>query len=206
MTKQQLADTVIVFDFETTGLSPAQGDRAIEIGAVLIENGQIQDRFQALMNPGFAVSPFIADYTGINNQMLSTAEPCGDVMARFADFIAGHNLVAHNASFDWRFLEYELAAIGRVPSNAISCSMLISRRLLQHAPSHSLGSLVSYLNLPNDGVFHRALYDAEMTASLWLALLDELAQQFQVTEVDFALMQKIAKTPKAKLTKLLLNT
>ncbi len=64
------ANTVIVLDFETTGLSPDYGDRAIEIGAVRIENGEVVDRFQALMNPGRRINRFIEDYTGITNGML----------------------------------------------------------------------------------------------------------------------------------------
>ena len=67
------ADSVIVLDFETTGLSPNMGDRAIEIGAVKLVNGEVVDTFQQLMNPGFRVSGFIESYTGISNRMLSTA-------------------------------------------------------------------------------------------------------------------------------------
>ncbi|MDQ7049380.1 MAG: 3'-5' exonuclease [Enterobacterales bacterium] len=92
------ADRVIVLDFETTGLSPDYGDRAIEIGAVRIEAGKVVDRFQALMNPGCLISGFIENYTGINNQMLEKALPCREVMTQFADFIEDYNLVAHNAS------------------------------------------------------------------------------------------------------------
>ena len=64
---------VIVLDFETTGLSPNHADRAIEIGAVLIENNEIIDSFQNLMNPGSRISSFIESYTGISNRMVSTA-------------------------------------------------------------------------------------------------------------------------------------
>ena len=88
------ADTVVVLDFETTGLSPRQGDRAIEIGAVLIEQGKVTDRFQQLMNPGFRINSFIEGFTGITNGMLREAPPCDEVMAQFADFIDDHNLVA----------------------------------------------------------------------------------------------------------------
>ncbi len=64
------ADTVIVLDFETTGLSPDYGDRAIEIGAVKLVNGELVDRFQQLMNPHKRISAFIENYTGITNKML----------------------------------------------------------------------------------------------------------------------------------------
>ena len=64
------ADTVVVLDFETTGLSPDYGDRAIEIGAVKLVDGVLVDRFQQLMNPGQRISSFIENYTGITNSML----------------------------------------------------------------------------------------------------------------------------------------
>jgi DNA polymerase-3 subunit epsilon len=197
------ANSVIVLDFETTGLSPNQGDRAIEIGAVKLENGKIVDRFQRLMNPGFRVSGFIENYTGITNTMLTTADDCATVMNEFADFIQGSNLVAHNASFDKRFLDAELELIDRDYDGEFACSLLISRRLTQEAPSHKLGDLVRYHDIENDGVFHRALADAEVTASLWLVHLACLEQQFSVTNPDFALMSKISKTPKAKVSMLL---
>lgn len=197
MTISQAANTVIVLDFETTGLSPNMGDRAIEIGAVKIDNGMVVERFQQLMNPGFRVSSFIEGYTGITNQMLQTAPPCDEVMDQFADFIAGHNMVAHNASFDQRFLDAELATIGRDYQGQFACSMLIARRLYQQAPNHKLGTLVEYKNIDNDGVFHRALADSEMTAKLWLLMLEDLQSDYQLTQPDFTVMQKLSRTAKA---------
>ena len=168
------AHTVIVLDFETTGLSPNMGDRAIEIGAVLIEQGMITDRFQRLMNPGRRIDGFIEGYTGITNAMLAKAAPCAEVMDEFADFVGDYDLVAHNASFDRRFLDAELQAIARRYSGTFACSMLAARRLYPAAPNHKLGTLVKYKALPNDGTFHRALADAEMTAYLWLAMLEDI--------------------------------
>jgi len=190
------ADTLIILDFETTGLSPDMGDRAIEIGAVKIENGEITERFQELMYPGRRVSGFIANYTGITNSMLEDAAPCEEVMNRFADFIQGYNLVAHNASFDKRFLDAELALIGREYDGEFSCSLLVARRIFQDAPSHKLGELIKYTNIPSGGGFHRALFDSEMTTKLWLVMLDEIKSRCNLTSVPFTLVQKIAKTPK----------
>ncbi|USD67890.1 3'-5' exonuclease [Vibrio sp. SCSIO 43136] len=197
------ADSVIVLDFETTGLSPNQGDRAIEIGAVKLVNGEVVDTFQRLMNPGFRVSSFIEGYTGITNATLTTADSCEAVMNEFADFIQGSNLVAHNASFDQRFLDAELERIGRGYDGEFACSLLISRRITQEASSHKLGDLVRYHNIPNDGVFHRALADAQVTASLWLIQIEQLKQRFAIQHPDFALMKKITKTPKASVTNML---
>ena len=190
------ADTLIILDFETTGLSPDMGDRAIEIGAVKIEDGEITGRFQELMYPGRRVSSFIADYTGITNDMLVDAAPCEEVMHRFADFIQGYNLVAHNASFDKRFLDAELTRIGRGYEGEFSCSLLVARRIFQDAPSHKLGELIKYANIPSDGGFHRALFDSEMTTKLWLVMLDEIKSRYSLATIPFQLVQKLAKTPK----------
>jgi DNA polymerase-3 subunit epsilon len=197
------ADTVVVLDFETTGLSPTMGDRAIEIGAVRIENGEITGRFQELMNPGQRISGFIEDYTGITNSMLKHAPSCEEVMSQFADFISGYNLVAHNASFDKRFLDAELSNISRTYSGQFACSMLVARRIYPHAPDHKLGTLVRYANIPSDGAFHRALYDSEMAAKLWQAMLRTIEKQYVLPEIPFKLLQKIAKTPKNSVRALL---
>jgi DNA polymerase-3 subunit epsilon len=119
------ADSLVVLDFETTGLSPDMGDRAIEIGAVRLEKGRVVERFQALMNPGKRVSSFIENYTGITNRMLSHAARCDEVMEQFADFMGNHNLVAHNASFDKRFLDAELGRIYKSYNGDFACSLLV---------------------------------------------------------------------------------
>lgn len=190
------ANTVVVLDFETTGLSPNMGDRAIEIGAVRIEQGVVVDRFQELMNPGRRISGFIEDYTGITNSMLKEAAPCEDVMGRFTDFVGDCNLVAHNASFDKRFLDAELARISRRYGGDFSCSLLAARRIFQDAPNHKLGTLVRYANIDSDGTFHRALYDSEMTVKVWMAMLDSISERYGWNEVPFSAIQKLNKTPK----------
>lgn len=197
------ANTVVVLDFETTGLSPDMGERAIEIGAVRIENGIVTGRFQELMNPGRRVSYFIEDYTGISNEMLKDAPPCEEVMSQFADFVDGYNLVAHNASFDKRFLDAELGRISRSYTGQFACSMLVARRIYPNAPDHKLGTLVRYANIPSEGVFHRALYDSEMTAKLWLAMLDNMSGLYDLSDIPFRLLQQVAKTPKNSVAKLL---
>lgn len=201
----KLANSLVVLDFETTGLSPDNGDRAIEIGAVRIVDGVITEQFQALMNPGKHITPFIEDYTGITNEMLAAAKPCSEVMNDFCDFIGEDNLLAHNASFDQKFLEHELGLINRQYSGEFTCSLLSARRLFLEAPSHSLGNLVNYLNLAGDGSFHRALFDAQMTAKLWLSILDKVHDQFHIKNIPFSLMQQISCTPKKQVNNLLQN-
>ncbi len=189
---------VIVLDFETTGLSPTHGDRAIEIGAVRIENNTIVDSFQGLMNPGFRISSFIESYTGISNSMVALAPPCEVIMEQFAEFIGDWPLVAHNASFDTRFLDSEFQFIGRSRCNPVACSMLTARRVYPHADNHKLGTLVSYCDIDTDGTFHRALADAEMTGHLWISMITHIEDTFGIREVPFELMQKLARVSKVK--------
>ncbi|MGK0382596.1 MAG: DNA polymerase-3 subunit epsilon, partial [Flavobacteriales bacterium] len=170
---------------------------------VRLEKGQVVERFQALMDPGKPVSAFIEDYTGITNRMLNKAAPCDEVMHEFADFMGDSNLVAHNASFDKRFLDAELGRIARSYNGHFACSLLVSRRLYQDAPSHKLGSLITYKNIPSEGGFHRALFDSEMTAKLWMTMLDDISLIITAEDVPFRLIQRLEKTPKYAVNKFL---
>ena len=189
---------VIVLDFETTGLSPQHGDRAIEIGAVLIENNVVIDRFQSLMNPGFRISSFIESYTGINNAMVAAAPPCEAVMEQFTEFMGALPLVAHNASFDKKFLDSELGFIGKSRNNSMACSMLAARRVYPNSPNHQLATLVRHCGIYTDGTFHRALADAEMTGQLWISMIEKIKDRFGIHPVPFDLMQKLSKITRAK--------
>lgn len=198
-------ETIIVFDFETSGISPDSGDRAIEIGAVKLKAGKIVDRFQSLMNPGIRVDSFIENYTGITNQMVQDAPIAAEVMSEFAEFTGNTPMVAHNASFDRRFLKAELERIGQQCKQDFGCSMLTARRVYPDAPNHKLETLVRYKSLQTDGTFHRALADAEMTAYLWLAMAEDLCSHYGFDAVSFALMRDLAKVPKAQATSYLLR-
>ncbi|MBT0961882.1 3'-5' exonuclease [Denitromonas iodatirespirans] len=189
-------EVVAVIDFETTGLSPAQGDRATEVAAVIVADGQVVDRYQSLMNAGVSIPPFIEALTGISNAMVRSAPPAAQVMREIANFVGDYPLVAHNASFDSKFWDAELARTTRTRRQDFVCSLLLSRRLLPQAPSHKLGALVEYANLPVAGRYHRALADAEMAASLLLRLTDELRERHQLPHVSVELLRKLQRVPK----------
>lgn len=197
--------TVVVIDFETTGLSPNLGDRTIEVGAVLVKDNQIVDRFQSLMNPEMKVSGFIENFTGISNKMLSTAPSIKEVMEKLKVFVGDHQIVAHNASFDLRFLDAEFKRIKLDRKNEFTCSMLCSRRLYPEAPNCKLETLVRYKKLKTDGVHHRALADAEMTAHLWIRLIDDIKLSYGLKTVPFKLMQKLSKIPKHKVHEVMIS-
>ncbi len=198
-------ETIILLDFETSGLSPDYGDRAIEIGAVKLREGQVIDRFQSLMNSGVRINSFIENYTGITNQMVQDAPKTAEVMQEFAGFIGTTPLVAHNASFDRRFLDAEFKRVDRQRKQDFGCSMLTARRIYPDAPNHKLETLVRYKNLLTVGTFHRALADAEMTAHLWVAMTEDLRSDYGFDVVSFALMRDLAKVPKTQVGTFLLN-
>ena len=196
-------EVVAVIDFETTGLSPAQGDRATEIAAVILQDGKVVDRYQSLMNAGVRIPSFIEELTGISNAMIRQAPPVADVMREVSEFVGDYPLVAHNASFDCKFWDAEVKRINLSRRQEFTCSLLLSRRLLPLAPSHKLGALLKFANLPVAGRAHRALADAEMAASLLVHLENELRSRYGVGEVSHELLRKIQGVPKAKLEQVL---
>lgn len=196
-------DVVAVIDFETTGLSPSQGDRATEIAAVILENGKVVDRYQSLMNAGMRIPSFIEQLTGISNAMIREAPPAGDVMREVSDFVGEIPLVAHNASFDCKFWDAELGRINLQRRQEFACSLLLARRLMPLAPSHKLGALIEFASLPVAGRAHRALADAEMAASLLAHLADELRSKHGIQQVTHEFLRKIQGVPKAKIEQLL---
>ncbi|MBM9535840.1 3'-5' exonuclease [Desulfobulbus alkaliphilus] len=192
------SSTVIVLDFETSGHSPGLGDRPIEVGAVRLEGNRIMDHFQELMNPGFPIGWFIESLTGISNQQIAQAPPCEEVMTRFADWIGDTPLIAHNAAFDRRFLDAELALIGRSRDNPMACTVLMARRILPEAPNHKLATLVHYCGIPTSGIFHRALADAEMTGRLWMTMTELLRERYKLDAIPFALMQHLSRISRTR--------
>lgn len=198
-----LADSIAVLDFETTGMSPAQQARATEIGVVIVEDGQIVARYQSLMNSGAWVPPFIEQLTGISNAMLRTAPPAAQVMQEVAAFVGDRPLLAHNASFDQKFWDAELALIRRQRVQPFACSLLLSRRLLPMAPSHKLGNLNRWAGLPDTGQAHRALADAEMAANLTCFMAALLRERHGIADISHELLCNLQRVPAAKMSQAL---
>ena len=190
------AEPIIVLDFETTGLYPANGDKVIEIGAVLLRDQVIVGRFQSLVNPGFLVTREIETITGITNAMLDEAPPAPEVMGQFLKFISAHPLIAHNASFDRSFLEAELEHIGKKRPLNFGCTLQVARRLYPDVINYKLETLVRYKEIPVNSQFHRALADAEMAAQLLVKIIDDLKSQFDFEHIPFDLIKKIGKMNK----------
>ncbi|MES2361432.1 MAG: 3'-5' exonuclease [Pseudomonadota bacterium] len=194
---------IAVIDFETTGLSPNMGDRATEVAIVLVEDGQVVDRFQSLMNAGQRIPAFIEALTGISNAMLATAPPAEKVMSDASRFVGNVPMVAHNASFDRRFWDAELARVGETATQPFACTMLVARRLYPQAPSHKLGVLVDYHHLPKAGRAHRAMADAEMAASLLGQIQNDLRTLHQVVMPDHAMLMALQRCAKPAVSALM---
>lgn len=189
--------TTAVIDFETTGISPACGDRATEVAIVLLENGSVVDRFQSLMNAGVRIPAFITQLTGITNAMVASAPDAAQVMGDASRFVGNAPLVAHNASFDRRFWQAELDRAGLAAPQPFICTLLLSRRLYPQAPNHKLGSLVDFHRLPRTGQAHRALADAEMAAELLGQIRRDLRIRHRVASPDHALLMALQRCAKS---------
>ena len=194
---------IAVIDFETTGLSPAMGDRATEVAIVLLEAGVVVDRFQSLMNAGVHIPAFITSLTGISNAMIAGAPPAERVMRDASRFVGHAPLVAHNAAFDRKFWQAELARADEPAAHAFACTLLVSRRLYPHAPNHKLGVLADYHQLPKAGRAHRALADAEMAASLLGQIQHDLRTRHGVTRPDHAMLMLLQRCAKPALRALM---
>lgn len=184
---------IAVIDFETTGMSPQHDARATEIAIVLLEGQRVVARYDSLMRTGAWIPPFITQLTGITNAMVADAPPAEDVMREAARFVGDAPLVAHNAAFDRKFWQAELARAGLDAPQPFACTVLLSRRVYPDAPSHSLGRLVDHLDLPRTGRAHRALADAEMTAALLARLQADLCQRYGLAWPEHALLMEIQR-------------
>jgi DNA polymerase-3 subunit epsilon len=162
----------VVIDLETTGLSPRQGHRVIEIGAVAVENGAVVGEFTTLIDAGVPVPPVVQAIHGITDDMLAGQPPPEEVLPLFRAFIENSILVAHNAAFDIRFLRHEFARLGMGLPHPHVCTLEMSRLRFPRLIDRTLETV--YLHLfPDAGLHrqnHRALDDARMTAKIWLKM------------------------------------
>ena len=194
---------IAVIDFETSGMTPDAGARATEVAIVLTEDGRVVDRFQSLMNAGVSIPPFITGLTGISNAMVRAAPPAAEVMAEAARFVGARPMVAHNASFDRKFWQAELARLGLNADQPYACTVLLSRRLHPQAPNHKLGTLAEFHGLARSGRAHRALSDAEVTATLLDRIQRDLRQRHGIARPDHAFLQALQQCDKAAVPRFL---
>jgi DNA polymerase III subunit epsilon len=164
--------SVIAIDLETTGLHAAFGDRVIEIGAVRIVDGTVIAEFGQLIHTSRRISRAVSRVHGICKSMLQGQPVPHEVFPRLREFIDINVLIAHNATFDSRFLRMEFARLGLRLSNRFICTLKLAQTHLPGLPNYRLETVARHLlgNLPSDLQLHRALPDARLTARVWLEL------------------------------------
>ncbi len=168
----------VVVDLETTGLS-VESCQILEIGAVRVEGLRRTARFQTLVDPGVPIPERITALTGIDRQQVDGAPDIRRVIADFRRWIGGGEaaFVAHNASFDTRFVRRALADHGHPPwAGPVLCTRKLARRILPELGRYNLDTLSAHLGITNRWR-HRALGDAEATAQALLELIDRAREE-----------------------------
>ena len=174
-----LADLVYtVFDTETTGLEPANGDEIIQIGALRVLNGRLlqQEHFEQLVDPRCALKPASIAIHGITDSMLLGKPTIDQVLPAFHDFCADTVLVGHNVAFDMRFLEIKESTLGVRFDQPVLDTLLLSAVAHPNQESHSLEAIMQRLGIDIDQR-HNALADATATALVFVRLLPALADR-----------------------------
>jgi DNA polymerase-3 subunit epsilon len=164
--------TFCVVDLETTGGSPAES-RITEVGAVKLRGGERLGTFRTFVDPGVPIPPFITHLTGIDDAAVLGAPSISEVLPTVDEFVRGCVFVAHNATFDFSFVNAELQAHGYPPlPGPPVCTARLARRVVwPDVPNVRLRTLAQYFRTPVRPT-HRALTDAEATADVLGGLLD----------------------------------
>lgn len=158
-------------DVETTGLYPEQGARMIEVAAVRVRGFEIVDSYSTLLNPGVPISSKIKKLNGISNEMLISAPDFGNVLGSLIAFIGNDYLVAHNASFDKKFLQAECRCLDKAIKNKFLCTLFLSKQAKVDVENYKLITLLNYFEIFLEDALHRALSDATAVALLCTKLI-----------------------------------
>ncbi|QGM21366.1 PAS domain-containing protein [Spiribacter sp. 2438] len=162
----------VVFDCETTGLEPSQGDEIVSIGAVRIHRGQVMhgETFELLANPGRSIPALASSIHGIHEEDVAEAPPVEEVIRRFHAFAGDAVLVGFNIAFDMRFLRLKQRICGITFANPTLDALLLSIMLHDHTGEHTMESVAARLDVGVGGR-HTALGDSLTTAEIFIRLL-----------------------------------
>lgn len=182
-----LPEDYVALDLETTGLDP-EWDSIIEIGMVRVRRGEVVAEYSTLVNPGMPIDDFIAELTGITNDMLAAAPALPEVLPAARDFLGNDIILGHNINFDINFIYDNCEYQGLKPvSNGYIDTMRISRRVLPDLKHHRLGDIVNALGVDHAQA-HRAIGDCHATIGCYKALLAHIdagaGREAYITEVS----------------------
>ncbi|NOU70135.1 3'-5' exonuclease [Paenibacillus sp. LMG 31458] len=167
---------IVVFDLETTGFSPYNGDEIISFGGVSVIGGEVQSNhtFYSTVNPKRKIPDEIVTLTGITNEMAADAPELIGVLSDFLEFVGQRILVAHATGHDKNFLNSALWRTSKVSlSHRVLDIMMIAKWLMPKRKNLSLDSLLHAYDIPVTNR-HHALEDSLMTAQLWSRFMEEI--------------------------------
>ncbi|MDQ0412081.1 ATP-dependent DNA helicase DinG [Mesobacillus stamsii] len=167
-----MSQKFVVIDLETTGNAPKKGDRIIQFGAVVVENGRITDQFASLVNPMEKIPVFIEELTGISDSMLKNAPLFEEIAPLVSNLLEDAYFVAHNVLFDLSFLQEELINAGEEGFyGPVIDTVEMARIVYPTSDSFQLTDLAAKESLQHDRP-HQADSDARVTAELLLIMLN----------------------------------
>ncbi len=157
----------VAIDVETTGLSPFANE-LIEVSAIKYEQNKKIDTFSTLIRPKVPIPYYITKITGITNDMVKNAPEVEQVMPELIRFVGESPIVAHNANFDYKFIQnYSNNSFSK---NQVIDTVPIGRKLYPELPNHKLGTIARHIGITEDG-FHRAEFDCECCAKIYMEYL-----------------------------------
>ncbi|PWC39888.1 exonuclease [Azospirillum sp. TSO35-2] len=168
----------VVFDTETTGLSPSTGDEIIQIAAVRVVGGRILtgETFNTLVDPKRPIPPESIPFHGVTDAMVAGKPTIDAVLPQFRAFISGAVMVAHNAAFDLKFLKMKERVAGVAFDGPVLDTMLLSRMLLGNDGDHTLDGIAERLGIAVVDR-HTALGDSLVTAAVFLRMVEMLRER-----------------------------
>ena len=165
-------DTFVIFDIETTGLTPNKCG-ITEIGAVKIKEGEIIEEFNTYVNPQMPIPEEITRLTGISDETVKDAPEIKEALKKFFDFVGNYMLIAHNASFDMGFVKKYAADCKYQFNNPYLDTLAMSRNINKDLKNHKLNTLVEFYGI-EDFTHHRASDDARALAVIFLNMVEQL--------------------------------
>ena len=180
--EQDFDDEIVCFDIETTGLK-VQREAITEIGAVVLKNGQITDKFQTFVNPGRRLTPEIIGLTGITDAMLEDAPPPEEALAAFLRFVDGRPLAAHNAEFDIGFIRAGCRRAGLDFDPTYVDTLILAQNLLPELHKYKLDIVAEHLDLPAFN-HHRASDDAGMVAYMLIPFFKKMRREMGISRLQ----------------------
>lgn len=158
----------VAIDVETTGLSPITNE-LIEVSAIKYDGNRKIDTYTTLIKPKVRIPYYITNITGITNEMVKNAPIVEEVMPNLIKFIGNSKIVAHNANFDYKFIQnYSNNAFSK---NTLIDTVQLGRKMYPNLPNHKLGTIAKHIGITEDS-FHRAEFDCECCAKIYIEYLE----------------------------------